>query len=71
MEILESRLVDVSSAEGEKKAASVISQGQAKVDVLDREIPSTMTFSKRYDVEKAVVETPRPRLQSNVSKKRY
>lgn len=59
MEILKSRLVDDSNDEGEKKAVSVISQGQDKVNELD-EIPS---LGKQYDVE-----TPMPRLQSNVSK---
>lgn len=67
MEILKSRLNDVSDAEGEKKTASVISQGQDKVDVSDREVPSTLTMGKQYDVERAVLETPMPRFPSNVS----
>ncbi|KAI3771661.1 hypothetical protein L6452_02828 [Arctium lappa] len=66
MEILNSRLVDVSSAEGEKKAPDVISQGQAKEGMLDGEIPSTLTMGKQYDLERAVLETPMRRLQSNM-----
>ncbi|KAL8206248.1 hypothetical protein R6Q57_009799 [Mikania cordata] len=58
MEILKSRLVDDSVAEEEKKATNVISQGQDKVNDLDREIPSIW---KQYDVE-----TPMPHLQSNI-----
>lgn len=65
MEILNSRLVDVSNTEEEKKTPNVIPQWQPKVDVLDREIPSTLAVGKQYD--KAVLETPNPRLQSNVS----
>ncbi|KAK9055095.1 hypothetical protein SSX86_026175 [Deinandra increscens subsp. villosa] len=58
MEILKSRLVDDSNAEGGKKAASVISEGQDKMKELVREIPST---GKQYDVE-----TPMPRFLSNM-----
>ncbi|KAL8237000.1 hypothetical protein R6Q59_018081 [Mikania micrantha] len=58
MEILKSRLVDDSVAEEEKKATNSISQGQDKVNDLDREIPSIW---KQYDVE-----TPMPHLQSNI-----
>ncbi|KAI3801840.1 hypothetical protein L1987_29957 [Smallanthus sonchifolius] len=58
MEILKSRLVDDSNAEGGKKAASTISQGQDRVNELDREIPS---MGKQYDVE-----TPLPHLQSKI-----
>nr|GEV96954.1 hypothetical protein [Tanacetum cinerariifolium] len=63
MAILNSRLVDVSNTE-EKKTPNVIPQRQAKVDVLDREIPSTLAIGKQYD--KAVLETPNPRMQSNM-----
>ncbi|KAJ9548676.1 hypothetical protein OSB04_021219 [Centaurea solstitialis] len=66
MEILNSRLVDVSSAEGEKKAPDAISHGQAKEGMLDGEIPSTLTMGKQYDLERAVLETPMRRLQSNI-----
>ncbi|KVI11666.1 hypothetical protein Ccrd_009926 [Cynara cardunculus var. scolymus] len=66
MEILNSRLVDVSSAEEEKNTPDVISQGQAKEGVLDVEIPSTLTMGKQYDLERAVLETPMRRLQSNM-----
>lgn len=62
MEILKSRLVDDSNAEGEGKAASVISQGQGKGNLLDNKIPSTSNVRTQYDLE-----TPMPRLQSNVS----
>ncbi|KAK1420977.1 hypothetical protein QVD17_22987 [Tagetes erecta] len=60
MEILKSRLVDDSNVEGEKTAAiaSVIPQGQDKMNELDCEIPS---LGKQYDVE-----TPMPRLLSNI-----
>ncbi|KAI3694823.1 hypothetical protein L1987_77804 [Smallanthus sonchifolius] len=61
MEILKSRLVDDSNAEGEENAASVISLGQGKGNVLDHEIPSTSNIRKQYDLE-----TPMPRLQSNI-----
>ncbi|KAL8254872.1 hypothetical protein R6Q59_033093 [Mikania micrantha] len=61
MEILKSRLVDDSNAEGEEKEASVISQGKGKGSMLDPEIPSTSNISMRYDME-----TPRPCLQSNM-----
>ena len=67
MEILNSRLVDVSSPEGEKKAPDVVSHGQAKEGMLDGEIPSTLTMGKQYDLERAVLETPMHHLQSNVS----
>lgn len=66
MEILNSRLVDVSNAEGEQKPASMIPQGQAKPDASNRETPSALTWGKQYDVEKTVLETPMPRLQSNM-----
>lgn len=66
MEILNSRLVDLSSAEGEKKAPDVISQGQAKEGMLDGAIPSTITMGKQHDSERAVLETPMHRLQSNM-----
>ncbi|KAK9070832.1 hypothetical protein SSX86_011234 [Deinandra increscens subsp. villosa] len=61
MEILKSRLVDDSNAEGEEKAASVISQGQGKGNVLDHAIPSTSNIRRQYDLE-----TPLPRSQSNI-----
>ncbi|PWA75012.1 hypothetical protein CTI12_AA247060 [Artemisia annua] len=63
MEILNSRLVDVSNTE-EKKTPNVIPQWQAKVDVLDCENPSTLAIGKQYDT--AVLETPNPRLHSNM-----
>ncbi|KAI7726324.1 hypothetical protein M8C21_008122 [Ambrosia artemisiifolia] len=61
MEILNSRLVDDSNAEGGEKPASVTPQGKGKGNVLDHEIPSTSTIRKQYDLE-----TPMLRLQSNI-----
>ncbi|XP_071724169.1 uncharacterized protein [Rutidosis leptorrhynchoides] len=59
MEILKSRLIDVSDTEGEKKTETVTFQEQDKADLLDREVRSN-------DVEKAVLETPMPHLPSNM-----
>ncbi|KAJ0560935.1 hypothetical protein HanHA300_Chr06g0217061 [Helianthus annuus] len=61
MEILNSRLVDDSNAEGAEKAANVTPQGKGKGNVSDRELPSTSNIRKQYDVE-----TPMPRLQSAI-----
>ncbi|KAM0026315.1 hypothetical protein Hdeb2414_s0020g00556841 [Helianthus debilis subsp. tardiflorus] len=61
MEILNSRLVDDSNADGAEKAASVTPQGKGKGNVSDRELPSASNIRKQYDVE-----TPMPRLQSAI-----
>ncbi|KAI3513801.1 hypothetical protein L1887_11969 [Cichorium endivia] len=60
MEILNSRLVDVSNVEEEKKTKAVISHGKAKEDMVGH------TIGKQYDVDRGVLETPMPHFQSNI-----
>ncbi|KAL4571483.1 hypothetical protein LXL04_018243 [Taraxacum kok-saghyz] len=57
MEILNSRMIDVSNTEDPKKSPPVISHGKAK---------EVHTIGKQYNTESTVLETPMPNSQSNM-----
>lgn len=67
MEILNSRLVDIVDVDGEKKEPRLSIGGESKMNLLASGSPLTLIDGKQEDMNRAILGTSTPHLQSKVS----